>query len=334
MASGAVLPVSDPAKDDNDKIFRGSAMTKRAAYAAISYMACAVMLVLFNKAALSSYNFPSVNFITLIQVICSCSFLYVLRRKNVISFSEAGQLLDESRLFVSYKTLVQTSPLAVAYLVYLIVTMASIRGVSVPMYTTLRRTTVLFTMVVEYVLTRQTYTRHIIGSVAVIVIGAFIAGARDLSFDAYGYGVVLMANLTTAIYLATIARVGKSCGLNSFGLMWCNGILCGPFLLLWSYVQGDLKAAMSFPDLLSPGFLTVLLLSSMLAFCLNYSVFLNTRLNSALAQTICGNLKDIFTIGFGWILFGGLPFDLLNVMGQGLGFVGSGLYAYYKVIGK
>lgn len=28
----------------------------------------AVMLVLFNKAALSSYNFPSVNFITLIQV--------------------------------------------------------------------------------------------------------------------------------------------------------------------------------------------------------------------------------------------------------------------------
>lgn len=46
-------------------------------------------------------------------------------------------------------------------------------------------------------------------SVAVIVIGAFIAGARDLSFDAYGYGVVLMANLTTAVYLATIARIGE-----------------------------------------------------------------------------------------------------------------------------
>lgn len=41
MSSAAVLPVSDPGKDDNDKIFRGSAMTKRAAYAAISYMACA-----------------------------------------------------------------------------------------------------------------------------------------------------------------------------------------------------------------------------------------------------------------------------------------------------
>jgi hypothetical protein len=100
-----------------------------------------------------------------------------------------------------------------------------------------------------------------------IVFGAFIAGARDLSFDAYGYAIVFLSNITTAIYLATIARVGciitslslshththkkkktiknlksfpgiigllflnpkyfffsgKTSGLNSFGLMWCNG---------------------------------------------------------------------------------------------------------------
>jgi hypothetical protein len=41
-----------------------------------------------------------------------------------------------------------------------------------------------------------------------IVFGAFIAGARDLSFDAYGYAIVFLSNITTAIYLATIARVG------------------------------------------------------------------------------------------------------------------------------
>lgn len=41
-----------------------------------------------------------------------------------------------------------------------------------------------------------------------IVFGAFVAGARDLSFDAYGYSIVFMSNITTAIYLATIARVG------------------------------------------------------------------------------------------------------------------------------
>lgn len=169
---------------------------------------------------------------------------------------------------------------------------------------------------------------------ALIVVGAFIAGARDLSFDSYGYAILFLANISTAVYLATIARIGKSSGLNSFGLMWCNGIICGPIVLFWAYFRGDLDMTLNFPYLFSPGFLVVLLLSCILAFFLNYSIFLNTTLNSALTQTICGNLKDIFTIGLGWMLFGGLPFDFLNVVGQLLGFIGSGLYAYYKLIGK
>jgi len=45
-------------------------------------------------------------------------------------------------------------------------------------------------------------------SVGLIVLGAFIAGARDFSFDAYGYAVVFMSNIATAIYLATISRIG------------------------------------------------------------------------------------------------------------------------------
>ncbi|KAM1365420.1 hypothetical protein ACFX15_042885 [Malus domestica] len=316
----SILPVSDPPSDqererligadDDEKFFRGSAMTRRGAYAAISYMACAVLLVMFNKAALSSYKFPSANVITLFQMICSCGFLYTLRRWNMISFTLG------------------------AYLMYMLASMESVRGVNVPMYTTLRRTTVVFTMVMEYILAGQRYTSPIVQSVGVIVLGAFVAGSRDLSFDAYGYGVVFLSNITTAVYLATIARIGKSSGLNSFGLMWCNGFICGPVLLFLTFIRGDLKATIDFPYLLSPGFMAVLLCSCILAFFLNYSIFLNTTLNSALTQTICGNLKDFFTIGLGWMLFGGLPFDILNVIGQFLGFLGSGLYAYYKLIGK
>ncbi|KVH99787.1 protein of unknown function DUF250 [Cynara cardunculus var. scolymus] len=227
---------------------KGSSMTPRGVYAAVSYMACAVMLVLFNKAALSSYSFPCANVITLFQMICSCCFLYALRSWKFITFSsDILPLTDNSTKFVPLKT--------------------SVRGVNVPMYTTLRRTTVVFTMFVEFILVGQKYTRSIIGSVALIVFGAFVAGSRDLSFDSYSYAVI------------------------------------------------------------------VLLLSCVLAFFLNYSIFLNTTLNSAVTQTICGNLKDLFTIAFGWMVFGGLPFDLLNVIGQLLGFVGSGLYAYCKLAG-
>ncbi|KVH87746.1 protein of unknown function DUF250 [Cynara cardunculus var. scolymus] len=376
------LPVSDPSPQQRggageQRLFKGSAMTTRGAYAAVSYMSCAgmrhmgyglcfdftVLLVLFNKAALSSYSFPSANVITLFQMICSCSFLYVLRCWKLISFSsgDISPLTDNSARFVSLQTVIHTSPLALTYLLYMLATMESVRGVNVPMYTTLRRTTVVFTMFVEFILVGQKYTRSVIGSyvldcfvvvdiivsyavrlsafncfisVALIVFGAFVAGSRDLSFDAYGYAVVFLSNITTAIYLATISRVGKSSGLNSFGLMWCNGILCGPVLLFWTFIRGDLRMTMDFPYLFAPGFLIVLLLSCVLAFFLNYSIFLNTTLNSAVTQTICGNLKDLFTITLGWMFFGGLPFDLLNVIGQLLGFVGSGFYAYFKLFGK
>ncbi|KDP33583.1 hypothetical protein JCGZ_07154 [Jatropha curcas] len=345
-SNNPILPVSSSStgeekekerliKGGDEKLFRGSAMTKRGAYAAISYMSCAVLLVMFNKAALSSYKFPSANVITLFQMISSCSFLYALRRWKIVSFTVGESLhADSNATFVSLETLIHTLPLSVAYLLYMLVTMESIRGVNVPMYTTLRRTTVAFTMVMEYFLAGQRYTPPIVGSVGVIILGAFIAGARDLSFDFYGYAVVFLANITTAIYLATISRIGKSSGLNSFGLMWCNGIICGPIVLLWTFMRGELKMMMNFPYLFSTGFLAVLLLSCTLAFFLNYSIFLNTTLNSALTQTICGNLKDLFTIGFGWIIFGGLPFDMFNVIGQLLGFIGSGMYAYYKLVGR
>jgi hypothetical protein len=112
--------------------------------------------------------------------------------------------------------------------------------------------------------------------------------------------------------------------------------------MIWTFICGDLEKTINFPHLLTPGFMVVLLCSCVLAFVLNYCIFLNTTLNSALTQTICGNMKvgftllvspvqkknvklicqgetlniisslqDLFTVGLGWMLFGGLPFDLV-----------------------
>ncbi|CAA7407570.1 unnamed protein product [Spirodela intermedia] len=334
-----LLPLSDSQLKGggDDSLFKGSGMTKRGAIAALSYMACAVLLVMFNKAALSSYSFPCANVITLFQMVCSSSILYAMRRWGIITFTigEPWMVPDKSSpSLVPLTTLLQTLPLSLTYLLYMVASMESVRGVNVPMYTTLRRTTVVFTITVEYLLTGQKYPPSVFSSVFLIVFGAFLAGARDMSYDSYGYAIVLVSNISTAIYLATIARLGKSSGLNSFGLMWCNGLVCGPVLLVWTYFRGDLEITMNFPDLYSPGFQGVMLLSCIMAFFLNYCIFLNTTLNSALTQTMCGNLKDLLTVGLGWMIFGGLPFDMLNVVGQCLGFLGSGLYAYSKLKGR
>ncbi|KAK6273267.1 hypothetical protein POUND7_010350 [Theobroma cacao] len=380
------LPLIDPSKTElRHETAVASAMSNKGAHAALGYMVSAVLLILFNKAVLSSYSFPYANVITLFQMLCSCAFLYAMKRWKIISFTEGEpqSITGNPVTLVPLNTLFHTLPLAVSYLLYMLITMESVRGINVPMYTTLRRTTVAFTMIMEYLLTGRKHSSYVVGrlepfymlfssnnwhhngckvatldllvhnidltsanlsyskdfiSVGIIILGAFVAGARDLSFDAYSYSIVFIANICTAVYLASIARIGKSSGLNSFGLMWCNGIICAPILLFWTSFSGDLEAMMSFPYLYSKGFQSILtllhfdhlnvfqvvmFLSCIMAFLINYFVFLNTTLNSALTQTICGNLKDLFTIGLGWLLFGGLPFDLMNVVGQSLGFLGS-----------
>eukprot|EP00271_Cylindrocystis_brebissonii_P008275 TRINITY_DN22330_c0_g1_i1.p1 TRINITY_DN22330_c0_g1~~TRINITY_DN22330_c0_g1_i1.p1 ORF type:complete len:341 (+),score=53.51 TRINITY_DN22330_c0_g1_i1:404-1426(+) len=311
-------------------------MSRQGIMAALAYMACAVLLVMFNKAALSTYKFPCANVVTLLQMVCSNLLLYTLRSFGAINFTREGDHHMQQHpayKFVPVYTLRKAAPLSMSYLFYMVVGMASIRGVNVPMYTALRRTTVAFTMTMEFFIANKRHSPPILTSVALIVVGAFVAGLRDLSFDMYGYSVVFLSNFTTAVYLATIAELGRATGLNSFGLMWCNGILCSPVLLLWTSITGELRAALTFPGLHNMDFLLVLFASCMLAFALNYTIFLNTALNSPLTQTMCGNLKDLGTVALGWIWFGGPPFDIYNLLGQGFGFFGSGFYAYCKLQG-
>jgi solute carrier family 35 protein len=68
--------------------------------------------------------------------------------------------------------------------------------------------------------------------------------------------------------------------------MWCNGLVCIPLLTLYVVVSGELSAALAFPQLGEVQFQAVLAMSCVLAFALNYTIFMNTAVNSALTQTV------------------------------------------------
>mmetsp|Transcript_25981 Transcript_25981/g.82881 ORF Transcript_25981/g.82881 Transcript_25981/m.82881 type:complete len:168 (-) Transcript_25981:64-567(-) len=167
-----------------------------------------------------------------------------------------------------------------------------------------------------------------------MVVGAVLAGANDLSFDASGYLLVLASNTSTAVYLAVISRLAKTGGLSSFGLMWCNGLVCVPCLVALTAATGELRSVLDFPHLADPGFLVTMAGSCSLAILLNYTIFLNTAVNSAVTQTVCGNLKDFVVIAVGFFAFGGVRFDPLNAAGMAVGMAGSVWYAAVKLKSK
>jgi len=318
----------------DDSSVRPASKTK-CGVVALSYMGCAVCLIVFNKAALTGFHFPYPNVITLLQLICATSILGVFTHFGVISLmSEQSASSSKKTRFVPLRMIWTSLPLSMAYLLYMVLGMYSIRGVNLPMYTTLRRTTVAFTMAVEYFTIGKLHPPKVLMSVGSIVLGAVVAGLNDFSFDAYGYGMVFASNASTALYLNTIARLGKKTPLNSFGMMWCNGLVCGPILLVICLYNNELTGAAQFEELWNPSFLIILLGSCTLAFALNYTIFLNTSINSALTQNVCGNLKDGVVIGIGFMsTMDNVVLDMYNVCGIVLGLGGSVMYAYVKLTG-
>ena len=303
---------------------------------ALCYMDLAVALLFFNKAALSAYKFPNANVITLAQLACSNVLLYAFRKLGWVRFTDDVALIprdcmDARTGFPTAKMFRRVAPLSAAYMVYMLLSMASVRGVSLPMYTTLRRTTAAFTMGAEYVLAGTTQSVPVYRAVGLMVLGAFVAGAHDLEFSFIGYAYVFANNAATAAYLACIARYGRTSGLNSFGMMWCNGMMSLPALTTMTLMTGELQSLHNYGHLYDHDFQSVLAASCVLAFSLNYAIFLNTSLNSALTQTICGNLKDVVVILVGYHTFGGVAFDWLNFLGILCGLVGSVYYAKIKL---
>lgn len=193
--------------------------------------------------------------------------------------------------YLPLEVLRRCAVLAGAFMAYLLVGMLAVDGVNVPMYTTLRRTAVAFTMCAEYLLAGQRFGRPVVAAVAVIVAGSLVAGAADMDFNPVGYGWVFAANAATAVYLSVIARLSRQLPLSSFGLMWANAVLCMPGLTAWLYFSGEAAAVARFEHLHETDFQAALLGSCGLAFVINFAIFLNTQLNTAVTQSVCGNLK-------------------------------------------
>lgn len=233
--------------------------------------------------------------------------------------------------------------------------MIAMKVVNIPMYTTLRRTTVLFVLLFEYLMNRTVSALTIQLSIGIMICGAFVAGSRDLNFDAFAYLIVVIYNICTAMYLVLINRIsaqekekdklantsglaGISSGveregkLDKYDLMFYNNLICIPLLIIIIACTGEWSVVTSpTTNWNDVGFIICLLSSSLLAFVLNYTIFWNTAVNSALTQTVSGQAKDIVVVIVGYAMFDDAHVDPINILGVSIGFAGSLLYALSKI---
>jgi len=107
--------------------------------AALAYSLFSITITLFNKSLLTSYKFDSTLTLTLLQGLVTVGSLEFMKWRGWVSFPS-----------FNFKTAWQVLPLSIVFVLYVVVSLVSLGRVNVPMFTALRRLTILFVMAEEY----------------------------------------------------------------------------------------------------------------------------------------------------------------------------------------
>jgi len=169
-------------------------------------------------------------------------------------------------------------------------------------------------------------------AIAIAVVGTLIAGSTDLSFELFGYLFTLGNNLCTATYLILIKILGAKTGpdaFSSFELLFYNSYMSLPIMALLAFLNGELNEF--FNTYYPYEVLLLLSLSCVMGFVFNFVVFMCTSVNSPLATSVTGNIKDCLATLLGYLLFDDVILELVNVLGILTSLMGGMVYSYAKL---
>ncbi|XP_068093586.1 nucleotide sugar transporter SLC35D2-like [Hyperolius riggenbachi] len=284
---------------------------------AVFYGVSSFLIVLVNKTVLTTYRFPSSTFLGLGQMGFTILILYAGKTKRFLTFPD----FDRSILRKLF-------PLPLLYIGNHLTGLSSTQKLSLPMFTVLRKFSILFTLILEMIILRKRYPVSVGLSVAAMVVGAFIAASFDLSFNLEGYVIVLLNDLFTASYGVYTKEKIDSKELGKYGVLFYNAtfMILPTFLFVLS--TGELDKAIHYTKWKNMVFVFHFILSCMMGFVLLYAIVLCSYYNSALTTTVIGALKNVSIAYIGIFVGGDYSFSWLNFLGLNICMAGGVSYSF------
>ncbi|XP_040899283.1 UDP-N-acetylglucosamine/UDP-glucose/GDP-mannose transporter isoform X3 [Toxotes jaculatrix] len=282
-------------------------------FSAVFYAGSSFLITVVNKTVLTSFRFPSYMCLGIGQMITTLVVLYAAKRSKTVQFQD----FDRSIFLKIF-------PLPLLYVGNHITGLASTKKLSLPMFTVLRKFTILMTMILEvYIL-----------SVVAIVLGAMVAASSDLAFDVEGYTFILLNDaFTAASSVYTKKKLGIE-GLGKYGVLFYNALIIVIPTLLASALTGDLHQAVTFEDWVKATFIFCFLMSCFMGFVLMYSIVLCSYYNSALTTTVVGAIKNVAVAYVGIFVGGDYLFSWTNFLGLSICMSGGLVYSYFTFNSK
>uniref|UniRef100_A0AAA9T5W7 Solute carrier family 35 member D2 n=1 Tax=Bos taurus TaxID=9913 RepID=A0AAA9T5W7_BOVIN len=260
---------------------------------ALFYGTCSFLLVLINKALLTTYRFPSPIVLGVGQMAVTIMILYVSKLNKIIHFPDFDKKIP-TKLF----------PLPLLYVGNHISGLASTSKL------------------------RKQYSLNIIVSVFAIILGAFVAAGSDLAFNLEGYIFVFLNDIFTAANGVYTKQKMDPKELGKYGVLFYNACFMIIPTLIISVSTGDLRQATEFNQWKNVLFIIQFLLSCFLGFLLMYSTVLCSYYNSALTTAVVGAIKNVSVAYIGMLVGGDYIFSVLNFVGLNICMAGGLRYSF------
>uniref|UniRef100_A0A8C4NDP8 Solute carrier family 35 member D1 n=1 Tax=Eptatretus burgeri TaxID=7764 RepID=A0A8C4NDP8_EPTBU len=180
----------------------------------------------------------------------------------------------------------------------------SVLSHSLPMFTVLRRFSILFTMLAEMLILGNHMSFPVKATVFTMILGAFVA-ARCLQNICADFGALPVPSFCHR------QDLGK------YGLLFYNALFMIAPTLAIAYYTGDFKPQMYVLFFFFPS-----------RFILMYATVMCTHYNSALTTTIVGCIKNVLITYAGMVLGGDYIFSWTNFFGLNISVAGSLAYSY------
>lgn len=295
----------------------GRSLMFKKVFSSLFYGIASFMITVVNKTVLTTYMFPSYQVLALGQMLSTIIVLYIAKKCKIIDFPD-----------LEYSTFRKIWPLPIIYIGNMLFGLGGTKELNLPMFTALRRFSILMTMMAEYYILNIIPSASVQFSVYTMVVGAIIAASNDLTFNLHGYVMVSLNDFFTAVNGVYMKQKLDSKELGKFGLMYYNSLFMIIPGFIIAFLTDHINLALNYSQWSNIFFLIQFFLSCIMGFVLSYSVIICTFYTSALTTSIIGCLKNICVTYLGMVIGGDYIFSIINFIGINLSVFGSLVYTY------